>query len=206
VLTKIAISLKELNASPEITQELADFNSFNIESFLIDSLSAQFAEQEAQLFWNGTGADGEPTGLEVDSSITSTTTASSGEVDYQDVVNLYYSLGAKYRKNATFVMNSDSQKKLVGLVDADGNPIFATATGGASATLMGRPVVIDDHAADGYWFMDAKRSIVGLGHTSGLRILRNPYRKQGYISFDSGHYFGFGVVDYAGIVNMTIAA
>lgn len=66
-----------------------------------------------------------------------------------EIVDLIYSLGARYRANATFVMNSKTAGVLRMVHDCDGRFLWSDApTKGEPARLVGYPVRIDEGIPD----------------------------------------------------------
>lgn len=120
------------------------------ETYISSEIGRQMAIAVENAIINGTGS-GQPTGILA--GITwgagnSTDYASS--VGYDDVVDALALLPTMYHPNAAFVMN---RKMLFGGIrkakSSDALPIFAyNAQDGASMTLLGYPLILDDYVPD----------------------------------------------------------
>ena len=129
-IDRITIPVNELSAMPKISQRLLDDSAFDIEGWLAGRIADKFARSEASAFVNGDGVD-KPKGFldypTVDEMIWTwgnigyVVTGTAGAIDDGDpIIELVYALGAEYRANATFVMNSKTAGTVRKLKDADG--------------------------------------------------------------------------------------
>lgn len=100
----------KLAVAASLTNELLSDSFFDIEAHLTQEFAAAIGAREEQAFLTGTGS-GEPLGLvtqmAADSS-TTITTAGSGQLNPDDLMNLVYSLKRPYRKNAVFLLNDNT--------------------------------------------------------------------------------------------------
>ncbi len=137
-IERITIPLHELSALPKASQRLLDDSAFDIETWLAGRIADKFARAEAAAFITGDGAD-KPTGIlthpVVDNDSWSwgnlgyVATGTAGDFDATNpadaIVDLVYGLGAEYRANGTFVMNSKTMWMVVScgpMVWPPGNP------------------------------------------------------------------------------------
>lgn len=120
VLREIAINVHELYAQPAATQTALDDSIFNIEQWLADEVSIEFAEQEGEAFVLGDGVN-KPRGFlaydtvendayswgKIGFKATGGATgfaAAAGDVLPSDaLVDLYYALKSGYRNGAVWV-------------------------------------------------------------------------------------------------------
>ena len=133
-------------------------------------------------------------------------TGVDGDFDSADgIVDLVYALGAAYRANASFVMNS----KVAGLVrklkDADGRFLWSDGlAAGEPARLMGYPVLIaedmPDAATDSYSiaFGDFRAGYT-VAERPDLRVLRDPFSAKPHVLFYATKRVGGDVSDFAAI-------
>jgi len=132
---RIAIPLHELSALPKASQRLLDDSAFVIETWLAGRISDKFARSEADAFVNGDGVD-KPKGFLTSSVVANDTwawgslgyvaTGAVGAIDSGDpMVDLVYSVGAQYRANGTFVMNSKTAGTIRKLKDNDGRFLWS---------------------------------------------------------------------------------
>ena len=159
---RISIPLHELSALPKASQRLLDDSAFDVEGWLAQRIADKFSRAEAQAFISGDGVD-KPTGFlkypKVDTdlwawgSLGYVPTGAAGDFSGSDpsdaVVDLVYALGARYRTNATFVMNSKTAGAVRKMKDADGRFLWSDGlAAGEPARLMGYPVLICEDMPD----------------------------------------------------------
>ena len=214
-IDRITIPLHELSALPKASQRLLDDSAFDIEGWLAGRIADKFARSEAGAFINGDGVD-KPKGLltypTVDNdvwvwgNIGYVVTGEAGGISGGDaVVDLVYALGAEYRANGTFVMNSKTAGTIRKLKDNDGRFLWSDGlAAGEPARLMGYPVLIaedmPDIAADAtpIAFGD-----FGAGYTVAerpdLRVLRDPFSAKPHVLFYATKRVGGAVSDFGAI-------
>lgn len=211
-LSPITFGHGEIYAMPAITQRLLDDAQFNIEQWLADQIEAEFNIQEGTAFLSGNGTN-KPFGLlqyvtggaaasQHPGGVLSTTTAASATVIASDeLVTFTYALASPYRQNASWLMNSATAATIAKLKDGDGNYLWReTMAIGQPATLLGRPVEIDEgmpSIATGTLpiaFGDFKAGYL-INDRTGSRILRDPYTSKPYVLFYTTKRVGGGVAD-----------
>ncbi|MEM6944544.1 MAG: phage major capsid protein, partial [Pseudomonadota bacterium] len=119
IFERISITLHELSANPRASQRILEDTAFDLEAWLAERIGDRFRRAEATAFVNGSGGtqpmgfmqkDRAPNGSEVWGEIGYVATGTLGGFDLNDpgdaIVDLAYALGADYRQNGTFVMNS----------------------------------------------------------------------------------------------------
>ena len=121
------------------------------------------------------------------------------------IVELIYALGAQYRANATFVMNSKTAGVVRKLKDGDGRFMWTDGLAAAEpARLMGYPVLIAEDMPD--VATDSMAVAFGdfaAGYTVAerpdLRILRDPFSAKPHVLFYATKRVGGDVSDFAAI-------
>ena len=122
------------------------------------------------------------------------------------IVDLVYSLGARYRANGAFVMNSKTTGAVRKLKDADGRFLWSDGLqAGEPARLMGYPVVVAEDMPD--YDQDGALAIAfgdfEAGYTIAerpdLRILRDPFSAKPHVFFYATKRVGGDVSDFAAI-------
>jgi len=214
-LDRIAIPLHELSALPKVSQRLLDDSAFDIETWLAGRIADTFARAEAAAFVMGDGID-KPTGFLTHPSVDNdswswgslgyVTTGSTGALsDADKIVDLVYALGAQYRANASFVMNSKTAGQVRKLKDADGRFLWSDGlAAGEPARLMGYPVLIaedmPDMAADSLSiaFGDFEAGYT-IAERPDLRVLRDPFSAKPHVLFFATKRVGGDVSDFAAI-------
>ena len=222
---RISIPLHELSALPKASQRLLDDSAFDVEGWLAQRIADKFSRAEASAFISGDGYD-KPTGFlsypKVDNelfawgSLGYVPTGADGDFNASDpadaVVDLVYSLGARYRANATFVMNSKTAGAVRKMKDADGRFLWSDGLAADEpARLMGYPVLIaedmPDIAADAYAiaFGDFRAGYT-VAERPDLRILRDPFSAKPHVLFYATKRIGGDVSDFAAIKLLKFAA
>lgn len=217
-IERITIPLHELSALPKASQRLLDDSAFDIETWLAGRIADKFARAEAAAFINGDGVD-KPTGILTHSTAANDSwtwgnigyvaTGTSGDFDATNpadaIVDLVYSLGAEYRANGAFVMNSKTAGAVRKLKDLDGRFLWSDGlAAGEPARLMGYKVVIaedmPDIAADA---MSIAFGDFNAGYTVAerpdTRILRDPFSAKPHVLFYATKRVGGDVSDFAAI-------
>ena len=224
-IERITIPLHELSALPKASQRLLDDSAFDIEGWLAGRIADKFSRAEAAAFVSGDGID-KPKGF-----LTYTTAANGTEawgelghvvtgadgsfavVDPADaIIDLVYALGAQYRANASFVMNSKTAGQVRKLKDADGRFLWSDGlAAGEPARLMGYPVLVSEDMPD---IASGSTSVAfgdfAAGYTIAerpdLRILRDPFSAKPHVLFYATKRVGGDVSDFAAIKVLKFAA
>lgn len=196
-LAKITTMLHESYAMPVLTQRLADDNSSNLVDFLVNEVSISFIEQEETALFSGNGTT-EPLGLNgIVSVATADSTRAFGQIEFVKTGNsgaflvanplaavkqLFYKLKSGYRKNAVWLMNSDTAYQLAALIGSTQESLWdqGNVANGTPPTLMGRPVVTCESCpsigadTQAIWFWDFNRAFRGI-EREGNKVLLDPY-------------------------------
>tara|TARA_R110002094_G_scaffold26830_4_gene39528 strand:- start:24 stop:1193 length:1170 start_codon:yes stop_codon:yes gene_type:complete len=213
-IDRITIPLHELSALPKASQRLLDDSAFDIEGWLAGRIADKFARAEASAFIGGDGIDkpkGFLTHATVDNDVWAwgnlgyVPTGISGDVDADNIIDLVYALGAQYRANGAFVMNSKTAGVVRKLKDNDGRFLWSDGlAAGEPAQLMGYPVLVaedmPDAAADSFSiaFGDFAAGYT-VAERPDLRILRDPFSAKPHVLFYATKRVGGDVSDFAAI-------
>ncbi|MCE8441891.1 phage major capsid protein [Rhodovulum sulfidophilum] len=217
-IERVTIPLHELSAMPKISQRLLDDSAFDIEGWLAGRIADKFARAEAAAFISGDGAD-KPRGFlnhpkvpEASwswGSLGYVATGADGDFDVgapsDAILDLVYSLGAVYRANATFVMNSKTAGAVRKMKDADGRFLWSDGLAAAEpARLLGYPVLIAEDMPD----IAADAAAIAFGDFQAgyavaerpdLRVLRDPFSAKPHVLFYATKRVGGDVSDFAAI-------
>ena len=217
-IERISIPLHELSALPKASQRLLDDTAFDIEGWLAGRIADKFARAEASAFVAGDGVD-KPTGFLTHATVDDDSwswgnlgyvfTGTDGDFDAINpadaVVDLVYALGARYRANASFVMNSKTAGAVRKMKDADGRFLWSDGlAAGEPARLMGYPVLIAEDMPDiASNAMAIAFGDFGSGYTIAerpdLRVLRDPFSAKPHVLFYATKRVGGDVSDFAAI-------
>lgn len=215
---RITIPLHELSALPKASQRLLDDSAFDVEGWLAGRIADKFATAEAAAFVAGDGID-KPKGFLSHPTIADATwawgslgyiaTGADGEfatgAASDAIVDLVYALGARYRANANFIMNSKTAGAVRKMKDADGRFLWSDGlAAGEPARLMGYPVLIAEDmpdiasGAEAIAFGDFNAGYT-IAERPDLRILRDPFSAKPHVLFFATKRVGGDVSDFAAI-------
>jgi len=218
LIDRIAIRLHELAAMPKASQRLLDDSAFDVEGWLAGRIADRFARAEADAFINGNGTD-KPRGI-LTYDLVANASWTWGDIGYvptgaagdfaavnaaDAIVDLVYALGARYRQNASFVMNSRTAGAVRKMKDADGRFLWSDGlAAGEPARLMGYPVLIAEDMPD----IGLNAAAIAFGDFAAgytiaerpdLRILRDPFSAKPHVLFYATRRVGGDVTDFAAI-------
>ncbi len=222
-IERITIPLHELSALPKASQRLLDDSAFDVEAWLAGRIADKFARAEADAFINGDGQD-KPKGILTHTQLENTqweadaegwgalgyvTTGAAGDFDSSSpadaLISLVYALGAEYRANGTFVMNSKTAGAVRKMKDADGRFLWSDGlAAGEPARLLGYPVLICEAMPD----IDTDACAIAFGDFAAgytvaerpdLRVLRDPFSAKPHVLFYATKRVGGDVSDFAAI-------
>ncbi len=214
-IERIAIPLNELSALPKASQRLLDDSAFDVEGWLAGRIADKFARSEAAAFVNGDGVD-KPTGF-LNHTVVAESAWTWGNLGYvatgadgafngpDELIDLVYALGAEYRANGTFVMNSRTAGAVRKLKDADGRFLWSDGlAAGEPARLLGYPVLVAEDmpdiasGADAIAFGDFSAGYT-IAERPDLRVLRDPFSAKPHVLFYATKRVGGDVSDFAAI-------
>lgn len=223
-IERISIKLHELSAMPKASQRLLDDSAFDVEGWLARKIATRFIRAEAGAFINGDGVD-KPRGILLPAKVANAAwtwgnlgyiptgaAADFATANASDcIVNLVYALGADYRANGTFLMNSKTAGAVRKMKDADGRFMWGDSLqAGEPARLMGYPVLICEDMPD----VGANTYPIAFGDfTAGytiaerpdLRILRDPFSAKPNVLFYANKRVGGDITDFAAIKLLKVA-
>ena len=213
-IDRISIPLHELSALPKASQRQLDDAAIDIENWLAGRIADKFSRAEAAAFVSGDGVD-KPKGFldhtSVDNDVWTwgnlgyVPTGVDADATPDSIIDLVYALGAEYRANGTFVMNSKTAGQLRKLKDNDGRFLWTDGLATAEpARLLGYPVLIAEDMPDAA--SDATPIAFGdfaSGYTVAerpdLRVLRDPFSAKPHVLFYATKRVGGDVSDFAAI-------
>jgi HK97 family phage major capsid protein len=207
-LTPIPFETGEIYANVAATQRLLDDAAINVEELLISSLEREFRRQEDIAFLSGNGQNKPnglltyaPGGVNEETHPGGPLTVVESTLDYDGLVDFSYSLEAPYRANSAWLMSSLTAAHLAKLKDGNDQPIWREGlTVGQPATLLGRPVEIDENmpaptaGSPAVAFGDFHSGYL-INDRIGLRVLRDPYTNKPFVQFYATKRVGAGVLD-----------
>jgi len=143
VFGQVTIGAFKLATMIKISEELLNDSAFDLPSYMVKEFARRIGAAEEDAFLNGDG-DGKPTGLlnATGGAGVGVTAAAADKITMDEVIDLFYSLKAPYRRKAVFIMNDATVKAIRKLKDGQGQYLWQPAvTAGQPDTLLNRPVL-----------------------------------------------------------------
>ena len=213
----------EIYGNPHATQTMLDDALFNVESFIVNELSQEFAEKEEIAFTLGDG-DKKPRGFlaygcstksdkERDLRQLQNIAAGASDLASDNLVELIYSLRKPYRSGAKFMMNNQSLLAARKLKDAQGNYMWqpglqvgqpSLLAGYAVAENEQMPDIGDESGKSPIAFGNFKRGFY-IFDRIGIRMLRDPYSKKPFVGFYTTKRVGSMLNDSCAIKLLTFS-
>ena len=212
-LHEVTIALNSIYAYPKTTQEILDFSSIDVLGWLTDEISETFTETEEVDLTSGDG-NKKSKGLLTYERTTENDkvrpfgklqkieVAGAANIEADTLIDAFYTLHSKYRKNAVWVMSSTIAAALQKLKNKNGDYIWRDGlTTDAPATLLGRPVYFLETMPTGganqavIAFGDFKRGYFIVDHETGVRTRPDNLTEPGFYKVHTDKYLGGGVVD-----------
>ena len=132
-----SIGAYKLATMIKVSDELLNDSVFNIENYISKEFARRIGTKEEEAFFVGDGK-GKPEGLfgSADLGVTAATVS----ITFDDVMDLFYSLRAPYRKKATWILNDSTVKAIRKLKDGNGNYIWQPSVrDGEPDRILNRP-------------------------------------------------------------------
>jgi len=214
-LGMLSIPLNEIYAHQTVTQKLLDLSYVDIGSWIEGKIADKFGRTQGIAYVNGNGV-GRPKGFmqystsaDIDgvrplwtiqhkvSGAAATIADADGQAN--GLIDLFWSLRAPYRNNATWLMSSATANSLDRLKDANKNYIWRMGmTAGSPPELLGRPVEFDENMpSEGAGnfpiaFGDFSRAYT-IVEWSQIRPIRDPYSDKPNVVFYAYRRVGGGL-------------
>ena len=127
-----------------VSEELLADAGFNLEAYLAKAAGVSIGALEEAAFVLGNGS-GKPTGF-MGTATSAFTSADDDTITADEVMDLFFSVKAGYRKNGTWCMKNATLGYVRKLKDGQGQYLWVPAmTVGAPDLLLGRPVVCSEN-------------------------------------------------------------
>lgn len=139
---QVSIGAYKLATMIKVSEELLNDSVFNLESYIAREFARRIGSKEEEAFFIGNGV-GKPTGIfnATGGAELGVTAASATAITFDELMDLFYSLRAPYRKNATFVTNDATVKMIRKLKDGNGQYLWnPSVQAGQPDTILNRPV------------------------------------------------------------------
>ncbi|HEY2840484.1 MAG TPA: phage major capsid protein [Pirellulales bacterium] len=219
----LSVPVHEVYALQPVTQRLLDDSQFDIGGWLSGKIADKFGRSEGAACVVGTGHK-QPWGFMTfgtDSAIDGTRAANklqyvvSGDanlVTADGLRDLYWSLRAPHRVQATWLMASATANAIDKMKDGNGDYLWRDGiTAGAPPSLLGRPVEFDENmpaiGAGNFpiAFGDFKRGYI-IVDKAGIKLLRDPFSDKPRVLFYAYRRVGGSVANFDAIKLQKISA
>ena len=140
--SQVSIGAYKLGTMIKVSEELLADSVFDLEAYISKEFARRIGAREEESFFNGDGK-GKPLGIlaAAGGAEVGVTAASATAITADEVIDLFYSLKAPYRKNAVWVLNDATVKQIRKLKDTTGQYLWQPSlVAGTPDTLLGRPV------------------------------------------------------------------
>ena len=180
--TQFPVRSYKIASIAKLKESFVSDNDFNLEKYLTTDFARRFGRAEENLFINGHGVTNQTGILSVSESVNAKET---NTLSYDEIVELYFSIEAEYRKDAVFIMNDETAFYLRTLKDDDGNYLWNSN----NDTIFGKEVITSPYMPS---IESGKRPII-FGDLSfywvierkplAIQVLSELYKNQGQVGF-----------------------
>lgn len=140
--SQVSIGAYKLGTMIKVSEELLADSVFDLEAYISKEFARRIGAREEESFFNGDGK-GKPLGIlaAAGGAEVGVTAASATAITADEVIDLFYSLKAPYRKNAVWLLNDATVKQIRKLKDSTGQYLWQPSlVAGTPDTILGRPV------------------------------------------------------------------
>lgn len=144
-----SISAYKLGTMIKVSDELLNDSVFDLQSYIAGEFGRRIGAKEEEAFFIGDGV-GKPIGVfaTAGGGEAGVTTAGAA-IAFDDVMDLFYSLRAPYRKKAVWTLNDSTVKALRKLKDGNGNYIWQPSVqAGVPDMILNRPYHTSSYIPD----------------------------------------------------------
>ena len=122
---QVSIGAYKLGTMIKVSEELLNDSVFDLESYISREFARRIGAKEEEAFFTGDGS-GKPLGIlaATGGAETGVTAASATAITADELIDLFYSLKAPYRRNAVWVLNDSTIKAIRKLKDNNGAYIW----------------------------------------------------------------------------------
>lgn len=175
----------------KVSEELLNDSAFDLESYISNEFIRRIGDKEEEAFLTGNGSS-KPTGLlnATGGAQVGVTAASATAITADELIDLFFSLKAPYRKNAIWIFNDSTVKIIRKLKDNNGQYLWQPALrDGDVPTILGKPyftsAFMPEAAAGAKTVLFGDLSYYWIGDRQGITFkrLNELYAGNGQIGF-----------------------
>jgi HK97 family phage major capsid protein len=193
-------------ANPLATQKMLDDAAFDIENYINRKIVEQIMVSFSSDAVNGTGANA-PMGFAVETLTNSILSDASGALAMATLPELMTAVKPAYRKNGKFACNGSTMATIYALAIASYQPTVSWNANAGRFTLFGADVVemseIASISSSTYpiYYGDWAQACAVVKRQD-VRVLRNPYRANGFVYFNTSMRLGFKLINELALAKM----
>ena len=111
--SQVSIGAYKLGTMIKVSEELMQDSVFDLEGYISKEFARRIGAKEEEAFFTGNGT-GKPLGIlaSTGGAATGVTTAGATAITADEIIDLFYSLKAPYRKNAVWILNDSTIKAI----------------------------------------------------------------------------------------------
>lgn len=175
----------------KVSEELLNDSAFDLEGYFRTEFGRRIGSKEEEAFCTGNGI-GKPTGIFDDTAgaQTGVTAGSATAITADEVIDLFYSLKAPYRRNAIWLLNDSTVRAIRKLKDGQGQYLWQPAIrDSAFDTILGKRIFtspyVPEIAAGKKTIAFGDFSYYWIGDRQGItfRRLNEKYAETGQVGF-----------------------
>ncbi|WP_086956485.1 phage major capsid protein [Xenorhabdus innexi] len=215
-MEEVSIKLFPIYAYPKTTQEIIDFSDVDILGWLTSEIADTFVDTEETDLVSGDGSKKAKGFLSYSRDTQTDKIRAFGTLQKLEVtalsadslIDLKFLLKNKYRKNAVWVMNSNTAAQVQKLKNGNGDYIWRERLqAGDPDMLLGLPVHYLEFMSEGVISLgDFKRGYFIVDHETGIRTRPDNITEPGFYKVHTDKYLGGGLVDSNAIKVLEVKA
>ncbi|MEY8236468.1 phage major capsid protein [Lachnospiraceae bacterium 66-29] len=139
---QVSIGAYKLGTMIKVSEELLNDSVFDLQSYISREFARRIGAREEEAFFNGDGK-GKPLGVlaAAGGAETGAIAASATAVTADELMDLFYSLKAPYRRKSVWVLNDSTIKAIRKLKDNNGQYLWQPSlAAGTPDMILGRPI------------------------------------------------------------------
>ncbi|MDX6806425.1 phage major capsid protein [Terrihabitans rhizophilus] len=216
VFDQVTLTPFELATYTDVSTQLLEDNSYNLEGELTADFAESFGVAEGTAFVKGTGT-GQPKGLLTATGIAEVKTGLAANFPAANpadvIIGMFHALPTVHAQNGAWVMNRKTLGEMRKWKDSTGRYlVIDPISEGAATTLLGRPIVealdMPDIAANAYPILFGDLQGYRIVDRVSLSLLRDPFTlaTKGQVRFHARRRVGADVTNPDRFVKLKVAA
>ncbi len=142
VFGQVSIGAYKLGTMIKVSEELLNDSVFDVPAYIAREFARRIGAAEEDAFFNGDGTN-KPTGIlaATGGAGLGVTAAGTDKITADELIDLFYSLRAPYRRKAVWLLNDSTVKAIRKLKNSNGDYLWQPSlTAGTPDTILNRPV------------------------------------------------------------------